>query len=206
MMQTYNKFAAKKTFAHTWFIYPIGATIITLLLIWGFAAFHQPTNHQILKIFFATEVKNSSFTKNITKHYDKENLREVNVVYAHPMSIFYTKLKTYLEDIDMVVLPKSVVDGFSNHYSDAFVELSKATEEKYLPGDYTYYQFDEKDYGLLLKSKDESCWLDDYMSFIDEDYYLLLSAGSKNLGDIYDAGNAYYDNALTALKYVLGGE
>ena len=42
-MQLFNKESAKKTFAHTWYIYPLTIGLITLVWIWGFQTFHLPS-------------------------------------------------------------------------------------------------------------------------------------------------------------------
>ena len=68
----------------------------------------------------------------------------------------------------------------------------------------TYYTYNDKSYGLKLKDKNSDHWLNEYITFDEEqDYYIALGLASKNLGKVLDERNAPYDNALTILKYFL---
>ena len=204
-MQLINRSSIKKTLTHTWYIYPLTAIIISLLWFWGFQAYHQPTAHQIIKVFFATDVKTDSFLKKIRSNYDKEKLRETDYSYCLPTGIGYpSKLQIGVNEADILVLDEVTLNSFKDNEEHFFVEMTPFIKDNYLEGGETYYQFNEKDYGILLKEKATACWLNDYMDFDEErNYYLVLSIGSKNLGSITDEDNQYYDNALTFMKYLL---
>ena len=205
-MQLFNKETAKKAFTHTWYIYPLSVTVISLALILGFQAFHQPSTHQKLSLFFATDITNDKFTKKILNQYEREDLREVTANYIDPNnSLYYTKLKVFLSNSDLLILPKTTMNEFQNYYANYFVEINESIKTRYISGEQEYFAIDGHDYGIKINKNDSAYWLNEYMSFINEDYYLVLSIGSKNLGDVLEESNAHYDNALTVITYLLEG-
>ena len=205
-MQLFNKEFAKKAFTHTWYIYPLAVSVISLGLVLGFQAFHQPSAHQKLSIFFATNITNDRFTKKILDQYEKEDLREVAANFIDPNnSLYYTKLKVYLSNSDLLVLPKTTMNEFKDYYANYFVEINDSIKSKYINGEQEYFSIDGHDYGIKINKNDESYWLNQYMSFINEDYYIALSIGSKNLGNVIEESNEHYDNGLTVINYLLEG-
>ena len=204
-MQKINKTSVSKIFAHTWYVYPILATLLTLLWLWAFQAFHQPTTHQKLNIFFATEIKSESFLKDILKKYDKENLREITPSYSLPTGVgFPAKLQLAVNSADLLVLDEKTMFEFNGHQDNFFVEISSHVKETYLTNEDTYFDYEEKSYGVLLKTKEAEHYLQHYMEFDEsKNYYVALSLASKNLGSVLDENNAHYDNALTVIKYLI---
>lgn len=210
-MQLFNKQGAKNTFAHTWYIYPLLIGLTTIVWIWGFQAFHQPSAHQQLLLFFATKINDSSFATSIQKtYYSRESLREVQAYHSLPSAVgYYRKLSTYLNGSDMLILDKKSVDDFKGYQDKFFVEMDDEFINKYSLANYEFYTYIDDDniehkFGIKLKNKSESHYLDDYMVF-DEgyDYYVTLSTTSKNLGYLGGAFNEKYDNAITYMKYLL---
>ena len=204
-MQRINKTSVSNIFAHTWYTYPLVAILLTLIWLWGFQAYHQPSNHQRLSIFFATEIKNESFLKDILKKYDKENLREITPSYALPTGVGYTtKLQLAINSADLLILDEKTMFDFNGHQDNFFVEMSSYIKETYLTNEDTYYDYEDKSYGVLLKNKEAEHYLQQYMDFDEtKNYYIALSVTSKNLGKVYDENNAHYDNALTFMKYLI---
>ncbi len=207
-MQLFNKVAAKKSLVHTWYIYPILVAISTILWVWGFGAFHQPSAHQKLTLFFATDIKNESFLKDIqTEHYEREKLREVSAYYSLPSagSTYYTMLNVYLSNSDILILDENTLDELKVALDKAFVPIDEKTKTNYLFYTNTYYHSDDdKDYGVLIKKKGEPSYFSTYMTFDEErDYYLTLSLSSKNLGQLLDENNKNFDNALTFMHYLV---
>ena len=110
-MQVFNGASAKKTLVHTWYIYPLLAGLITILWLWGFNAFHQPTKHQMLTLFFATEVRKQSFVDKIMKKYNKEDLRQVDVFYSLPSAPGYNKkMQLYVSQSDLLILDEGTLN------------------------------------------------------------------------------------------------
>ena len=206
-MQLFNKVAAKKSLVHTWYIYPILVTISTLLWVWGFGAFHQPSAHQKLTLFFATDITNESFLKDIqSEHYSRETLREVSAYSSLPSmgSAYYQKLKLYISNSDILVLDENTLDELSVALDKAFVPFTNEVKTKYLFNGNSYYSVDDKDYGVLIKKKGEPSYYSSFMTFEEErDYYLTLSLSSSNLGKMLDESNEKFDNALTFMHYLI---
>ena len=46
---------------------------------------------------------------------------------------------------------------------------------------------------------------DQYMTFYNDDYYLVITKASTNTGKLYNEKNEYYDNALTIVNYLMEG-
>ncbi len=201
-MQTFNKSRTKNIIAYTWFIYPVLAIILTLVWLWAFPAFHQPSAHQKLNVFLETDVKNESFIDPILEKYERENLREINTTYAVPGSaVYYQKLQIAMTNSDIFVLSKSSFEAYKTHYDAYFVEVSSYIKDKCNIEDDKILD----GYGVLFRTNGSPHYLDEYMSFMSEDYYLAFSQSSKNLGSTFSEDNAYYDNALTFAKYLLEG-
>lgn len=205
-MQVFNKSMAKKSLVHTWYIYPILVAVSSVLWIWGFNAFHQPTKHQRLTMFFATDIKDSSFLTEIkNEHYDREKLREVDAFFALPEAVGYdTKLQLYLTDSDILVLDEKTIEKYKLVANQIFVPFDEETKNSYLFPENTYFTYDSKDYGVLIKKKGEESYFSNYMTFDETcDYYLTLSVSSTNLGKMLNKNNEYYDNALTFMHYLV---
>ena len=210
-MQLLNKSAVKKTFTYTWYVYPVLVGLLTLIWIWGFQAFHQPSSHQKLTLFFAAEIKKSSFTTDIQKaHYSREKLRQVEAYCSLPTAVgYYSKLSIYLNSSDMLILDQKTIDEFKNYQDKFFVEMTDSFITEYSLSSYEFYTYTdsqnvEHKYGIKIKGKDQSHYLDDYMVFDDGyDYFVTLSTSSKNLGSLSGEANKYYDNAITYMKYLL---
>ena len=206
-MQLINKESIKKTFVHTWYIYPLLIGFATFLWIWAFAAFHQPSAHQKLSLFFASKVNDKKFVNPIMKHYQREDLREVDVQSAYPNHTnvaYYQKLKIYVEKGDLLILDDYSVTLCRNY----LYNLTDEVKETYLNPDCSYYTYEEEEttyyYGVLLKNKNEEHYLSKYMNFDEEsNYYICVPTGSVNAGILRGKNNAKYDNALTFMQYLL---
>lgn len=203
-MKIFNKQLAKQTLAHTWYLYPISAALLTLIWLWGFQAFHQPTAHQKLNIFFAAEVRSEVFLKNILNKYDKEELREITPSYSLPTGVgFANKLQIAINTADLLILDDQTMFSFNGHQENFFVEMTPYIKGYLNEGD-EYYTNGEKDWGVLLKHKDTSHYLQQYMDFDEtKDYYIAIGLASKNVGKALDEKNEHYDNALTIMKYLI---
>lgn len=199
-MQLFNKSSAKKIFAHTWYLYPVGAAILSVIWIWAFPTYHQPTKHQTISIFFAAEIKNDSFLKDIQSNYEKEKLREVTPSYCLPSTtVFGQKMKIANNYSDILVLNETTLAKFDSQDNELFVEISSNMKNSYFANSECYSN-GTKDYGILLKNKDK---LEKYMTMENENYYLVFASASTNLGSFNSPENEYYDNALTFAQYLL---
>ena len=204
-MQLFNKESVKSTFTHTWYLYPLLVALASVLWLWGFQAYHQPSAHQKLIMFFASEVKKNSFANKIMNdHYDRETLRQIDLFYGLPTSAGYRqKVNIYLNSSDFLILDEGTLGDLTDREGTFFVSMDSYIKE-YVPTTVTYFSKNSKDYGIRIKEKNTVSPLSEYMTFDEtKDYYLFLSVTSKNLGKYYDDNNEKYDNALTYMRYLL---
>lgn len=210
-MQLINKAAIKRIFTHTWYIYPILSGIIAVIWLWAFPTYHQPTKHETLTLFFSTELKNDKFLNGLMKHYPQEKLREVEDHYAYPngSSAYYTKLKTYLSNSDLLILDKPTLEDFVGYQDRFFHNITDEIKSEYITGEHEYYTYTDSEentytYGVKLKSKEVEHYLSKYMTFDElSDYYVVISTSSVNVGTLRGKNNKAYDNALTFMNYLL---
>ena len=212
-MQLFNKSAARRIFAHTWYIYPLLAGVITVIWLWAFPAFHQPTKHETLTLFFATDLKSEKYLNQIKKHYSEEKLREVETHYHLPdgSTAYYQALQTYLSNSDLLILDELTVKDFvdSEHRNEFFYQITDEVKTDYITGEHDYYTYTDDQgttyaYGVKLKDKGVDHYLSTYMTFDEmRDYYIVLSTSSVNVGALRNKSNAAYDNALTFMNYLL---
>lgn len=203
-MQTINKSLLKNKFTYTWFIYPVAGVILTLIWLWSFPAFHQPSAHQKINVFFATDIKSEEFIDPILEKYDREQLREITPSYALPGSALYSqKLSIAIGNADVLVLTKTQFDAYKDkaNCSLFFAQVTSYVQEKcQIEASQVY-----ADYGIILKANGENHYLEQYMTFAEDDYILTFSIASTNLGSAIHEENAPYDNALTFAHYLIGG-
>lgn len=202
-MQTLNKSLVKNTLTYTWFIYPVAGILLTLIWLWSFPTFHQPSAHQRISAFFATEIKSEEFADKILEKYNREDLREVSPSYALPGTMTYAqKLSVAMTNSDFLVLTQSEFQVYEKTFATYFVEVTPYIQEK------CQIQDDQivSKYGISLKKSNETHYLEQYMTFkAEEDYVLAFSTSSKNLGAAMNEDNAPYDNALTFVHYLIEG-
>ena len=203
MMQTINKSLLKNKFTYTWFIYPVAGIILTLIWLWSFPTFHQPSAHQKINVFFATDVRSEEFTDQILEKYDREQLREISPSYAFPGSALYSqKLSIAIGNADVLVLTKTQFEAYKKtDYSLFFAKVTSYIQEKCQITENQVYD----EYGITLKVNGESHYLEQYMTFAEDDYILAFSIASTNLGSAIHEENAPYDNALTFAHYLIEG-
>ena len=211
-MQHFNKEASKRIFSHTWYIYPLLAGLITVLWLWGFNAFHQPTKHQMLTLFFAANIQDTKFAKDIKEeHYEREKLRQVDTHGTLPGTVeFNQMLQIYLSQGDILVLDGNTLDNAGAYAKSVyFADITDEVKTQYLSDTYHYYTYVDSESvehtcGVRLKIAGMETYLSHYMDFDETvDYYLTLGKGSVNLGILNGESNAPYDNALTFMKYLL---
>ena len=201
-MQKFNKSMAKNTFYHTWFIYPVAATVLTLIWLWSFPVFHTPSAHQKINVFFATDVTSENFTKPILEKYNKEDLRQINPSYALPgTAAYYQKCQIALSNCDILILTKSAVETYKSSYDTYFAPITSYVQEKVGIEESKI----KDEHAILFREQGVAHYLDEYMTFIEEDYYLVFSITSKNLGSAINEDNGPYDNALSFAKYLIEG-
>ena len=172
----------------------------------GISSLSSTKQSSKIKYLLCYRSKNESFLKDILKSYDREELREITPSYALPTAAgFTTKLQLAINTADLLILDEKTMFEFNDHQENFFVEMDSYIKETYLSSEDTYYDYQDKSYGVLLKNKESEHYLQNYMEFDEtKNYYIALSVASKNLGKVLDENNAHYDNALTIMKYLIG--
>ena len=205
-MQTINKSLFKNTLTYTWFAYPIAGILMALLWLWAFPTFHDADAHRKLSIFLATDVTNQEFAENIKAKYNPDILRKVNLSYALPNTATYSeKLRIALSDSDILILTRPVFESYEGSnfgYGLYFVKITDYIKEQVQIDDSVVYN----DYSIRLKNKGENHYLENYMTFADEDYVICFSQSSQNLGTAIYSWNGQYTNAFSFVHYLLEGE
>ena len=210
-MQLFNKAAAKNTFTHTWYIYPLLVGLITVIWILAFQTYHLPNSYEKLTLFFSTNIKSEAFATNIQKtYYSKEELRQVDAYSALRSNAGYAqKLDLYLTKSDFSVLDEKTIDELKYSREKIFVELDNELLEKYSLENYEFYTYEDDHQvshrcGIKIKTRGTTTYLNQFMTFDEDyDYYVCLLASSVNLGYLNGEKNIKHDNAITFAQHLL---
>lgn len=201
-MQTINKSLLKNTLTYTWFIYPLSAVILSLLWIWIFPIAKRPSAHLRLEVFVAAKVKSNKVFNKILDKYEKDQLKQINVdSVKHSNSFYGQKIKIAFSTSDIMILQKGSFDIYKHSGLEYFAPITSYVQEQ--------VNIEESQvldgFGISLKVKNESNYLDEYIDFEDNDYVLCFTASSPNLGLVNGEDNAKHNNALTFARYLLEG-
>lgn len=205
-MRIFDRQMAKKGFAHTWYLYPLGAIVLSAIWAASFYLYHQPSAHQRLSLFFGANVAKESFIDDLKNRFDREELQRVDLSYAaKDNALYYSKLRIAVSQADLLILDQETLESFQTHTPESFLPFDDALKRDYLSSP-SYYAYDQKDYGALLKEAGVASSYDSAVLFDpDRSYYLVVSAASKNIGSYLNEGNQAYTNALRMARYLLEG-
>ena len=193
--------------AYNWPLFIVLPVCAGLAISYLFGVYHQPLPYEKINLFVASlETESEAISENIQAKFADQNLKEVSITTSNPSdAIFNQKLKVVgYNRADLFLLPLSVLDDLTP--SDVMLPFSEELIATYINGeDRTYYIDEQLTFGVLLKSTAENSWLDEYINFVAEDYYLCINVKSKNVADFGMYDNAEYDLALQTFSYLLGG-
>jgi hypothetical protein len=193
--------------AYNWPLFIILPVCAGLAISYLFGVYHQPLPYEKINLFVASlETESEAISENIQAKFADQNLKEVSITTSNPSdAIFNQKLKVVgYNRADLFLLPLSVLDDLTP--SDVMLPFSEELIATYINGEErTYYIEQQLTFGVLLKSTAENSWLDEYINFVAEDYYLCINVKSKNVADFGMYDNAEYDLALQTFSYLLGG-
>lgn len=199
-----NRFT--NTLPYNWPFYLVFPVIGGLCIAYLFNVRHQPQPYEKIDIFVAApSVESQPLCDLIYEKYVDNGLKLVTTTQSNPSdSVFAQKLRVVgYSRSDLFILPHSVLESISPAeillpYSDDFVSANVADSNS------VFYIVEDVRFGILLKDDLLDSWLEDYIDFNDEDYYLCLNATSKNIGDEGIYNNPEYDLALKVFAYLLG--
>ena len=193
--------------AYKWPLFIVLPVCAGLAISYLFGVYHQPLPYEKINLFVASlETKSEAISENIQAKFADQNLKEVSITTSNPSdAIFNQKLKVVgYNRADLFLLPLSVLDDLTP--SDVMLPFSEELIATYINEEgRTYYIDEQLTFGVLLKSTAENSWLDEYINFVAEDYYLCINVKSKNVADFGMYDNAEYDLALQTFSYLLGG-
>lgn len=183
----------RDVFAYTWPLYLLAPVVIGLTVSYLFYVLHRPAANETITLFVASlSITSKEVEDPLEKQLAKEGLKEADIVFSNPKdSTFSTKLSVVgYSGSDLFLLPKSVLSSIS--CSSALLPLSDNIISKYVKNSSpSFFSQDDEDkksqrYGLFIDK--EKVWYHSSLSFLDDDYYLCLNSGSKNIGSegLYD--------------------
>jgi hypothetical protein len=194
--------------AYNWPLFIVLPVCAGLSISYLFGVYHQPLPYEKINLFVASiETESEAMRENIQTEFSDQNLKEVSITNANPSdAIFNQKLKVVgYNRADLFLLPLSVLEDLTP--SDVMLPFSEELIATYINSEArTYYVDEQLTFGVLLKGGAEDSWLDNYIDFVAEDYYLCINVKSKNVADFGMYDNAEYDLALQTFSYLLGGE
>lgn len=196
----------KKNLVYDWPLYLLLPLIFSFTLSFLFSIAHQPSLYEKINIFVAsTSLKSDGFCQNIQNRFKDKGLKEVTTAQCNPSDkVFSEKLQVVgYGGSDLFLLPRSALDAIAP--SDIMLPFSSTFSSAYvIEKTPIYYVRDNVNFGIEIRPKGQASWLENYVGFLDEDYFLCLNSTSKNIGTsgLYD--NPEYDLALQSFMYLQG--
>jgi hypothetical protein len=168
---------------------------------------HLPKSYEKIEIFVASsDVDSNGLASNIETVFKEVGMKEVGIVTSNPADVaFYEKLKVIgYNSSDLFILPASIMENLD--LTEIMLPIYDLFIENELEGNtYSYFEQDDKQYGIEIKSQGSNSWLEDYIPFADENYYLTVSATSLTIESYGTHPNSVYDLSLQTMRYLLGG-
>ncbi|MCI1245614.1 MAG: hypothetical protein LKG11_06710 [Bacilli bacterium] len=198
-----RKFQAR--LAYSWPLYLILPLVLGFTVSYLFYVSHRPAYFETVDVFVgAGGVEKDDFAKKIETELSDDGMKEATVTYCDPSDSLYSQKLSVVgyNGSDLFLLPKSTLESIA--CSDIMLPFEDAEGfvGSYCGGASGFFEQDGKSYGVGI---DASGWLSDYVSFVDEDYYLCVNSISKNIGDMGLYDNPEYDLALKEFVYLRGG-
>ena len=196
-MNALKKTRIKTVMKYTWPFYIVALVIITLFMHFIFGIVHRTPSYKTLTLFVSGEVTDLKKLREdlLTKYEDKE-LKSVSVISSTPnQGQYYTKLSVAgYASADIFIIPESTLNELT--VKKFALELKEEIIISYYQG-LSLYQQNELNYGVKLNKE----IVKEYMTLPEEDCYLLLNAGSENIGQYsLNNPNETHTNALDLIK------
>jgi len=197
----------KNGIPYIWPLFLAIPLIGTGLITYTMNLIHLPKSYEKVEIFVASsDVDSNRLANNIETVFKEAGMKEAGIVASNPTDpAFYEKLKVIgYNSSDLFILPASIMENLD--LTEIMLPIYDLFIENELEGNtYSYFEQDEKQYGIEIKSSTSESWLEDYIPFADENYYLTISATSLTIKSYGTHPNSVYDLSLQAMRYLLGG-
>lgn len=181
---------------YTWPFYIVSAVILTLLMNFIFQVTHRLPPYKSITLFISGEVTNSRKLKNdlIEKYKDKE-IKSVETISAYAdEAVYHSKLTvTGVSGADILIIPETKLNDLK--ISTFGLELNDEILSSYFSGLATYSQ-EEKIYGIKLNKE----IIEPYFKTSNDEHYMILNAGSANIGKYSASEIKEHDVALELVK------
>ncbi|HKM10856.1 MAG: hypothetical protein WCX47_01935 [Bacilli bacterium] len=197
----------KNGIPYVWPLFLLIPLIGTGLITYTMNLIHLPKSYEKIEIFVASsDVDSNGLASNIETVFKEVGMKEVGIVTSNPADVaFYEKLKVIgYNSSDLFILPASIMENLD--LTEIMLPIYDLFIENELEGNtYSYFEQDDKQYGIEIKSQGSNSWLEDYIPFADENYYLTVSATSLTIESYGTHPNSVYDLSLQTMRYLLGG-
>lgn len=197
----------KNGIPYVWPLFLLIPLIGTGLITYTMNLMHLPKSYEKIEIFVASsDVDSNGLASNIETVFKEVGMKEVGIVTSNPADVaFYEKLKVIgYNSSDLFILPASIMENLD--LTEIMLPIYDLFIENELEGNtYSYFEQDDKQYGIEIKSQGSNSWLEDYIPFADENYYLTVSATSLTIESYGTHPNSVYDLSLQTMRYLLGG-
>ena len=196
-MNALKKKRIKTVMKYTWPFYIVALVIIALFMHFIFGVTHAVPAYKILTIFVSGEVTNlKKLKEDLLKKYEDNELKSVSTISSYPnQGQYYTKLSVAgYSSADILIIPESTLNELT--VKKFALELKEEIVISYYQG-LSLYQQNDINYGVKLNKET----VKEYMTLPEEDCYLVLNAGSDNIGQysLYNP-NEMHNNALDLVK------
>ena len=196
-MNALKKTRIKTVMKYTWPFYIVALVIITLFMHFIFGVTHTLPAYKSLTIFVSGEVTDlDKLKEDLLKKYEEKELKSVSTISSYPnQGQYYTKLSVAgYASADILIIPESTLNELT--VKKFALELKEEIITSYYQG-LSLYQQNDLNYGVKLNKET----VKEYMTLPEEDCYLLLNAGSDNVGQYsLHSPNETHTNALDLVK------
>ncbi len=181
---------------YTWPIYIVSAVILALLLRFIFQIVHRLPAYKSITLFISGEVTDSKKLKNdlLEKYKDKE-IKSVETISAYAdEAVYHSKLTvTGVSSADILIIPETKLNDLK--ISTFGLELTNEIMSTHFPGLTTYSQ-EDKTYGIKLNKE----IIKPYFKTSNDDHFMILNAGSPNIGEYGASEIKEHNVALELVK------
>ncbi len=192
------------------FSLPIAITILlssSLAWIGLYQWLDTPSEQESLHLFLSSNAYASTLESDLKKGLSDQNLKQVTVTALAPTNTFYasTLATVGIQECDLLVLPKTVLDGLGDFSDFAPLEASTLLTFGLNPTDYGYFSSDDTRVGLkIYDGTSETNLFNDWSGFEgSDDFFIMINVNTVNSGSFSVQEETVTENAFYALAYLL---
>lgn len=192
------------------FSLPIAFTIILSSSI-AWVALYQwldtPSEQESLHLFLSSNTYASTLENDLKEGLEGQNLKQVTITALAPTNTFYasTLATVGIQECDLLVLPKTVLDGLGDFSDFAPLEESTLLALGLASSDYSFFSSGETPVGIkVYDGASENNLFNGWATFEgQDDCFIMINVNTVNSGLFSIKGGNVTDNAFDALAYLL---